>query len=87
MHFTMNTEIIFDGISPNVSLSATVKKGDDSMDSTSVAGRSEQYLDMKDYDLQLGRNIAYSDIASRQKVCVIGSYVAQELFGKCTKGR
>jgi putative ABC transport system permease protein len=42
---------LFDGISPNVSLSATVKKGDDSMDSTSVAGRSEQYLDMKDYDL------------------------------------
>ncbi len=37
------------------------------MVSTSVAGRSEQYLDMKDYDLQLGRNIAYSDIASRRK--------------------
>ena len=76
---------LFDGISPNVSLSATVKKGDDSMSSTSVAGRSEQYLDMKDYDLQLGRNIAYSDIASRQKVCVIGSYVAQELFGSAEK--
>lgn len=58
---------LFDGISPNVSLSVTVKKGDDSMDSTSVAGRSEQYLDMKDYDLQIGRNIAYSDIASRRK--------------------
>ena len=55
------------------------------MDSTSVAGRSEQYLDMKDYDLQIGRNIAYSDIASRQKVCVIGSYVAQELFGSAEK--
>lgn len=76
---------LFDGISPNVSLSATVKKGDDSMSSTSVAGRSEQYLDMKDYDLQLGRNIAYSDIASRQKVCVIGSYVARELFGSAQK--
>lgn len=76
---------LFDGISPNVSLSATVKKGDDSMSSTSVAGRSEQYLDMKDYDLQIGRNIAYSDIASRQKVCVIGSYVAQELFGSAEK--
>ena len=40
---------------------------------------------MKDYDLQIGRNIAYSDIASRQKVCVIGSYVAQELFGSAEK--
>ena len=76
---------LFDGISPNVTLSATIKKGDDSMTSTSVAGRSEQYLDMKDYDLQIGRNIAYSDIVSRQKVCVIGAYVAQELFGSADK--
>ena len=76
---------LFDGISPNVTLSATIKKGDDSMTSTSVAGRSEQYLDMKDYDLQVGRNIAYSDIVSRQKVCVIGAYVAQELFGSADK--
>lgn len=76
---------LFDGISPNVSLSATIKKGDDSMTSTSVAGRSEQYLDMKDYELQVGRNIAYSDITSRQKVCVVGAYVAQELFGSADK--
>ena len=76
---------MFDGISPNISLSATIKKGDDSMTSTSVAGRSEQYLEMKDYKLQVGRNIAYSDIVSRQKVCVIGAYVAQELFGSADK--
>ena len=76
---------MFDGISPNVSLSATIKKGDDSMTSTSVAGRSEQYLEMKEYKLQVGRNIAYSDIVSRQKVCVIGAYVAQELFGSADK--
>ena len=59
---------LFDGISPNVTISTTIKKGNDSMTSTSVAGRSEQYLDIKDYDLQLGRNITYSDIVSRQKV-------------------
>lgn len=76
---------LFDGISPNVTLSATIKRGDDSMTSTSVAGRSEQYLDMKDYELQVGRNIAYSDITSRQKVCVVGAYVAQELFGSADK--
>ena len=38
------------------------------MTSTSVAGRSEQYLEIKDYELQQGRNITYSDILSRQKV-------------------
>ncbi len=76
---------VFEGLSPNVSISTTIKKGSDSMTSTSVAGRSEQYLEIKDYDLQQGRNITYSDIISRQKVCVIGAYVAQELFGSAEK--
>lgn len=76
---------VFEGLSPNVSISTTIKKGSDSMTSTSVAGRSEQYLEIKDYELQQGRNITYSDILSRQKVCVIGAYVAQELFGSAEK--
>ena len=46
-----------------------------------MAGRSEQYLEIKSYELETGRNIAYSDIVSRQKVCVIGAYVANELYG------
>lgn len=76
---------LFKEISPNVNISTTIKKGNDSMTSTSVSGRSEQYLDIADYDLTVGRNIAYSDIVSRQKVCVIGAYVAQELFGSADK--
>ncbi|MCH1949773.1 ABC transporter permease [Enterocloster sp. OA13] len=79
-----NTDL-FGGLSPNVTLNSTVKHGTDTMSSTSVAGRSEQYLDIKDYDLKLGRNISYADIASRQKVCVIGAYVAQELYGSSEK--
>ena len=72
---------LFGELSPNVALSSTIKYGDDSMTSTSVAGRSEQYLEIKSYELETGRNIAYSDIVSRQKVCVIGAYVANELYG------
>ena len=72
---------LFGELSPNVTLSSTIKYGDDSMTSTSVAGRSEQYLEIKSYELETGRNIAYSDIVSRQKVCVIGAYVANELYG------
>ena len=72
---------LFDAISPNVSITATVKHGDDSLDSTSVSGRSEQYLDIEGYELEAGRNLTYSDILSRQKVCVVGSYVAQTLYG------
>ncbi|MFR5602252.1 MAG: ABC transporter permease [Lachnospiraceae bacterium] len=72
---------LFAQMSPNVSVSATVKHGSDSMTATSVGGYSEEYLDVKGYELESGRNIQYSDIASRQKVCVLGSYVAQEFFG------
>lgn len=76
---------LFGELSPNVTLSTTIKHGDESLTSTSVAGRSEQYLDIKDYKMEYGRNLSYSDIASRQKVCIIGAYVAQELYGGAQK--
>lgn len=72
---------LFGELSPNVTVSTTIKHGDDSMTTTSVSGKSEQYLDIKGYKLEQGRNISYSDIASRQKVCVVGAYVARELYG------
>lgn len=79
-----NTET-FDHMTPMVSVSTTVKHSSDSMSSTSVSGVSEEYLEIKDYDLEIGRNIQYSDILSRQKVCVVGYYVASELFGSPEK--
>lgn len=79
-----NTDV-FDNMSPTVSVSGTVKHGNDSMSRTSISGVSEDYLDIKDWDLEYGRNIQYSDIVSRQKVCVIGSYVAEELYGSAEK--
>ena len=76
---------MFNGIRPTVSISTTVKHGNDSLESTSVSGCSEQYLDIMGYELETGRNLAYSDIVSRQKVCVTGSYVAQSLYGSADK--
>lgn len=76
---------VFDNMSPAVNVSGTVKHGNDSMSRTSVTGVSEYYLNIKDWDLEYGRNIQYSDIISRQKVCVIGSYVAEELYGSAEK--
>ena len=72
---------LFAQMSPNVSLMATLKKGNDSLTSTSVSGCSEEYLALKNYKLDAGRNIQYADILSRNKVCVVGYYVASELFG------
>ena len=55
------------------------------MSSTSVTGVSEDYLGIKDYKLEVGRGIQYSDILSRQKVCVVGYFVATELYGSPEK--
>ena len=66
-------------------MTAVVKHGNDSVSSTSVAGVSEEYLDIKGVELEQGRNIQYSDIVSRQKVCVVGYYVAGELYGSPEK--
>ena len=76
---------LFDHMTPMVSVSTTVKHNSDTMSSTSVSGVSEDYLAIKDYDLVQGRNIQYSDITSRQKVRVIGYYVASELYGSPEK--
>lgn len=79
--FYEEQEELFDNMTPMVNVSTVVKHGNDSMSSTSVTGVSEEYLDIKDFDLEQGRNIQYSDIVSRQKVCVVGYYVASELYG------
>lgn len=55
------------------------------MTSTSVSGVSEDYLGIKDWTLVYGRNIQYADITARHKVCVIGAYVADELYGSAEK--
>ncbi len=72
---------LYERMTPVVNVTAVVKEGSDSLDATNVGGYSEDYLGIKDYELEAGRNLQYSDILSRQKVCVAGYYVANELFG------
>ena len=75
----------FAQMSPTVSVNGTVKVGNESQTSTSLTGVSEEYLDLKEQALDEGRFIQYSDIVSRQKVCVVGYYIAQELYGGSSK--
>ena len=72
---------LYGQMTPVVNVSAVVKHGNDSLDATNVGGYSEDYLDIRGYELAAGRNLQYSDMISRQKVCVAGYYVANELFG------
>lgn len=71
----------FDQMSPSVSVSGTVKYGNESLTGTTLSGVSEEYLELKKQDLTAGRFLQYSDLISRQKVCVIGYYLASELCG------
>jgi len=74
-------------ISPIVSMMGTVKIGPDSCSSTSVTGVSEDYFDMKGYEISQGRGIQYVDIANRKNICVVGAYVAQVYYGGDAIGR
>lgn len=79
--FYMENSDLYQQMTPTVSVSATVKHGLDTMDSTSVGGYGEEYLDIMGYGIGAGRSLLYSDMASRQKVAFIGDYVAEELYG------
>ncbi len=72
---------LFSAVSPTVTLSgATIKYGSTNITS-SVYGGNEEYSKIKDYEVTNGRFISYIDTEERNSVCVIGTYVANELFG------
>lgn len=66
--------------SPTVSMSVVAKYSDENI-RTSLTGVSEDYDEIKDFSLLEGRMLQYGDIKNRSKVAVIGSYVAEELYG------
>lgn len=45
------------------------------------------YLDMKQYAVASGRGLQYMDVAKRNNVCVIGSYIAAEFYGDAALGK
>lgn len=67
-------------LSPNVSVSASAKFGTETSSTTAITGVSEDYDKMKGYEISNGRFLQYMDVEKRQKVCVIGSYIAKEYF-------
>ena len=74
------------GQSPTISMPAYIKNGTDSI-SSQATGVNEQYLDLYDYKVTYGRGLTYIDVERMQKVCVIGTYLAQELFGGDALGK
>lgn len=73
---------LISGLSPSVTLSnAKIKSGSDNLESTSITGVSEDYLEIEKYKVEEGRGLIYADVVSRSSVCVVGAYVANTFYG------
>lgn len=71
---------LIDKASPRVTVgNATLKYGTDNF-TTTCYGVNEYYGDISKYTVKEGRFIQYIDVERRQKVCAIGSYIANEYF-------
>lgn len=77
----------FKSVSPTVPLRGAVKIESETYDSTSVTGIGEDYLEMKQYELDEGRFVSYVDISKRHNVAVIGSYVNSTYFNNNGLGK
>lgn len=77
-----NTELAdrVTGVSTNQSAQITMKYRTEHLDTDLYFG-SDQFSACGNYTLSQGREIVQSDLDHREKVCLIGSYVAQTLFG------
>lgn len=81
--FTKENPELFDGVSPNITVSGdfkTTESGDDTV-TVRASGVSEDYYDIKKLKLSFGRFISYMDCENKSKVAVIGSFQAMEYFG------
>ena len=76
---------LLDKLSPTVSLQG-VKVGSETLNETGVTGVSEDYFDMKGFEVAQGRALQYMDIADRKAVCVIGSWLNDEYYGGAAVG-
>ena len=68
------------GVAPTVSSTVTVKVGTESLTTTTLLGTTPDYELIKDSHVQQGRYLLDVDVTYRQRVALIGTYVATELF-------
>lgn len=75
-----NRELIKE-ISPQINLEEQVRYKTQKLKRTTIIGVSEHYLKVLSKKLSSGRFLQYSDMETRQAVCVLGYYGATTLFG------
>jgi len=64
----------------NNSTSSIVQIGSEKSGTTTVTGVGEDYASIKRYTVSTGRFLQYVDVSKREKVCVIGSYLAATYY-------
>lgn len=75
------------GVMPTVNIGGVLNKNGEKIEYSNIRGVDEFYTDLLDKVVETGHSISYSDVATRQKVCIIGSYINQQLFqGKAKLG-
>ena len=67
--------------SPTVMVTGYAKIGSDTLDMTALQGVSEDYFSIARLEVASGRGLQYSDMSTRSKVCVIGTYLDQAYYG------
>ncbi len=69
-------------MSPSVTVAgATAKYEQNNVELANCVGVNQYYTDIKSLEITNGRNICEIDCTERLKNCVVGTYVARELFG------
>lgn len=78
--FGSNNSAIIEGVAPMINGSVTVKVGNKNI-RTNMEGSNEAYQSVRNIKIQEGsRFVNALDVDRRQKVAIIGTYIAQQLF-------
>lgn len=80
--FTDENPDLISKMAPTVNGTSTVKYQTTVSEGVNVIGTSPDYADINDMHVQDGRYILELDMEYRQKIAVIGTAVANELFGR-----
>jgi putative ABC transport system permease protein len=70
-----------EGITVDQQASVTLKYGDVTLDSISIVGTTTDYLNVRDLEMGTGRFFTTDEYDRSAKVVVLGSAIAEELFG------
>ena len=71
-----------DSMTPNITIAgSTAKNGNTNINPTNCVGVNEYYDRIKDLTVEQGRGLSYMDCEGRLKNCVVGTYIAKELYG------